>query len=196
MTAAFSFALLTMADEPAQIAQGLRRRDPEVLDWLIERYQHRLYRYLLHLTGDRAAADDYFQDTWTRVLEKAHQYDGKTAFSSWLFTIARNLVTDAYRRRLAVPMQPFALNEDGTEAEPPAEAPDAVEQILHAEEREALLGAMGRIAPEYREILGLRFQEEMKLEEIARVTGLPLATVKSRLYRGIEALAGRLEFLR
>ncbi len=41
----------------------------------------------------RAAADDHFPDTWTRVIEEAHQYDGKTAFSSWLFTIARNLVT-------------------------------------------------------------------------------------------------------
>src|SRR5205085_7402102 len=192
MAAAFSIALMHMpktADEPSQIAQALRRRDPDALDALIEQYQHRLYRYLLHLTSDRAAADDYFQDTWTRVLERANQYDGKTSFSAWLFTIARNLVTDAYRRRVLVPMQPFALNEEGAELEPAAEAPDAVEQIFRAEQQRELMGALGSIAPEYREVLGLRFQEDMKLEEIAQVTKLPLSTVKSRLYRGIEALA-------
>ena len=59
---------------------GLRRRDPDLLDALIEQYQHRLLRYLLHLTGNRAVAEDLFQETWLRVLEKGHQYDGRNRF--------------------------------------------------------------------------------------------------------------------
>ena len=90
VAAAFS-ALAMMETEEAQIATGLRRRDPEVLDALIEQYQHRLLRYLIHLTGNRATAEDLFQETWIRVLEKGHQYDGKSRFATWLMTIAHNV---------------------------------------------------------------------------------------------------------
>ena len=70
------------------MARGLRRRDPDLLDALIEQYQHRLLRYLMHLTGNRATAEDLFQETWLRVLEKGHLYDGRNRFVTWLMSIA------------------------------------------------------------------------------------------------------------
>ena len=75
---AFS-SLVPMETEESQIAHGLRRRDPDLLDALIEQYQHRLLRYLLHLTGDRAVAEDLFQETWLCVLEKAISTTAATA---------------------------------------------------------------------------------------------------------------------
>lgn len=60
-------------------------------DRLIEQYQHRLLRYLVSLTVDRAIAEDLFQKTWMRVLERGHQYDGRHEFSTWPYTIAKNL---------------------------------------------------------------------------------------------------------
>ena len=91
--------LITMESEEAQIATGLRRRDPDVLDALIEQYQHRLLRYLAHMTGNMATAEDLFQETWIRVLEKGQQYDGKSRFSAWLMTIAHNVAIDHLRKR-------------------------------------------------------------------------------------------------
>jgi RNA polymerase sigma-70 factor (ECF subfamily) len=88
-----------MADENTEIARGLRRRDPDLLDHLIEKYQHRLLRYLLYLTGRREMAEDFFRETRIRVLERGSQYDGRYEFSTWLFTIARNLVCDDLRRK-------------------------------------------------------------------------------------------------
>jgi len=68
VAAAFS-SLITMETEEAQIATGLRRRDPEVLDALIEQYQHRLLRYLAHMTGNMATAEDLFQETcWRKAI--------------------------------------------------------------------------------------------------------------------------------
>ena len=58
-----------MESEPSTIARGLRRRDPDLLERLIEQYQHRLLRYLVHLSGNRELAEDLFQETWIRVLE-------------------------------------------------------------------------------------------------------------------------------
>ncbi len=75
-----------MADDTKSLALGLRRRDPEMLDALIEQYQYRLFRYLLYITGNRERAEDFFQETWIRVLERGHQYDGKSKFEAWLFS--------------------------------------------------------------------------------------------------------------
>jgi RNA polymerase sigma-70 factor (ECF subfamily) len=83
--------------ENAAIARGLKCQDPELLDHLIELYQHRLLRYLLFLTGKREVAEDLFQETWMRVLLRGTQYNGKARFDTWLFTIARNLVIDLSR---------------------------------------------------------------------------------------------------
>jgi RNA polymerase sigma-70 factor (ECF subfamily) len=84
----------SMAQESTETARGLRRRDPDLLDRLIEQYQHRLLRYFVYLTGRRELAEDLFQETWIRVLERGHQFSDKYTFSTWLFAVARNLAID------------------------------------------------------------------------------------------------------
>src|ERR1035438_4111296 len=109
---AFS-ALLSMETEEARIARALRHRDPDLLDALIAQYQHRLLRYLLHLTGNRATAEDLFQETWMRVLEKGHLYDGKSRFVTWLLPIAHNVPIDYLRRRSPASLDEMRDTEDG-----------------------------------------------------------------------------------
>src|SRR4051812_49759754 len=98
MAALAYFGVVTMETESAEISRGLRRRDPELLGRLIEQYQHRLFRYLVHLTSDRQLAEDLFQDTWLRVLERGAQYDGRHDFAPWLLRLARNLPIAPFRR--------------------------------------------------------------------------------------------------
>ena len=105
MNAAAFYFESAMARESTEIARGLRRRDPDLLDRLIEQYQHRLLRYLVSLTGRRELAEDLFQETWIRVLERGHQFNDKYAFSTWLFAVARNLAIDTMRRK-----QPASLD--------------------------------------------------------------------------------------
>jgi RNA polymerase sigma-70 factor (ECF subfamily) len=179
-----------MLDDAQSISRALKQRDPDLLDHLIEQYQFRLFRYLVHLTGSHERAEDFFQETWLRVLERGHQYDGKWKFEAWLFAIARNLVLDWHRRKK--PQSLEALSGPDEDAAPfdvadeKAESP--LEQVLHAEIRTGVQISLQRVPAIYREVLVLRFQEEMQLEEIAGVTGAPISTVKSRLYRGLEAL--------
>src|SRR5258708_37232231 len=90
-----------MSDDAKSIARGLQKRDPDLLDRLIEQYQYRLFRYLVYITGNKERAEDFFQETWIRVLERGHQYDGKSKFEACLFTIARNLEIDWQRQRNA-----------------------------------------------------------------------------------------------
>jgi RNA polymerase sigma-70 factor, ECF subfamily len=180
-----------MTDNSKALAKGLQRRDPELLDQLIEQYQYRLFRYLVHLTGSRERAEDFFQETWIRVLERGHQYDGKHKFEAWLFTIARNLVIDWQRSKKMQSLDALLEPEEGPAREfPAANEPSPLHQVLTEEVKTGVHESLARVPAIYREVLLLRFQEEMQLEEIAGVLAAPLSTVKSRLYRGLEALKG------
>lgn len=175
--------------ENVEISRGLRRRDPELLDRLIERYQHRLLRYLVFLTGNRELAEDIFQETWIRVMERGSQYNGKAKFDTWLFAIARHLVIDWSRKKTTTSLE--ALQEQfGNEHafDVPSAAPSPFDAVTTRENRESVQAALSRLDAVHREVLVLRFHEELSLEEIATVTGAPLSTVKSRLYRGLAAL--------
>ena len=180
----------TVEQEAGEVARGLRRRDPSLIDYLIQQYRYRLFRYLLMLTGSREEAEDLFQETWIRVLEKGHQYQQRWRFETWLFTIARHLAIDLMRRRqpqsLDALLQPIGPNrplelEDTTSS-------SAFEQAFQGEEAASVATALRHLPPSYREVLTLRFHEDMELEEIARVVDSPLSTVKSRLYRGLAML--------
>ncbi len=183
--------------ENLAIAKGLKRNDPELLDQLIETYQHRLLRYLLFLTGKREVAEDLFQETWMRVLLRGAQYNGKARFDTWLFTIARNLVIDLSRKRQMASLDEMSeAGEDERPFEVAIGGPSPFEQFASREDRAEVAEVLLKLEPNYREVLTLRFHEEMSLEEIAGVTRAPLSTVKSRLYRGLAALKPEVEQLR
>lgn len=188
-----STATLQLAEqvrcENVRVAEGLKRHDPALLDELILAYQHRLLRYLLYLTGHREMAEDLFQETWMRVLVRGSQFNGNSRFDTWLFTIARNLVIDLRRRRSMASLEEMCETSD---EERPFEiaSPDKTpfDHLATLEHGEMVAEALLTLDPLHREVLVLRFHEEMSLEEIARMTRAPLSTVKSRLYRGLAAL--------
>ena len=182
-----------MLDDAQSISHALKQRDPDLLDRLIEQYQFRLFRYLVHLTGSHERAEDFFQETWLRVLERGHQYDGKWKFEAWLFAIARNLVLDWHRRKKPQSLESLAGPDEGSVFDVKDEKSESpFDYVLQAEATAGVKLSLQKVPAVYREVLVLRFQEEMQLDEIAGVTGVPLSTVKSRLYRGLEALKGSL----
>jgi RNA polymerase sigma-70 factor (ECF subfamily) len=174
----------------------LRRGDPDALTTLMARYQNRIYRYLLRLVRQPADAEDLFQQTWIRVAEKIRSFDTSRNFDAWLFTLARNLAFDHLRR-----MRPSSLDEpwggdspEDTMVSRLASAdPGPLEQLLARERAGRLVVALEDLPLSYREVLTLRFEEEMKIEEIALVLATPVATVKSRLYRSLAQLRQILE---
>jgi RNA polymerase sigma-70 factor, ECF subfamily len=180
---------IPMADDRKALARGLKQRDPELLDRLIEQYQYRLFRYLVYLTSSRDRAEDFFQETWIRVLERGHQYDGSSKFEAWLFAIARNLVIDWQRRQKPQSLDSLTDPEKETPLQVADEnEPSPLHQMLSQEAEENVHSSLEKIPAIYREVLVLRFHEELQIEEMAGVLSIPLSTVKSRLYRGLKAL--------
>ena len=182
-----------MQHDTARLVDGLHSGDPEILDSLIEIYQHRLFRYLLSITGSRPMAQDLFQETWLRVLERGRQYRSQWKFEVWLFSIARHLVIDEARRKKGTSLQELMDPEAGSGFQPVADGPSPFEETSAGEEGERVMRFLSRIPAAYREVLALRFQDELALEEIATIVHAPLSTVKSRLYRGLEALRRLME---
>jgi RNA polymerase sigma-70 factor (ECF subfamily) len=164
---------LAESDEVA----ALGRRDPAALAGLVERYRHRLYRYLLRLVKEPAAADDLFQQTWLNVVRQAGGFHASARFDTWLFSIAHNAAVDWLRRKSGESL-------DECEGRLAAAGPDALAAAISHERAEILAAEVGALT--------LRFEEGMKLEEIATVTGVPLSTVKSRVQRALEGLRQRM----
>ena len=190
-TAAIPMEVLVGFD--AEVAR-LRRGDLDALATLVQKYQHRLYRYLLRLVRQPAEAEDLFQQTWLRVAAQIRRFDPHRNFDAWLFTLARNLAIDHLRR-----VRPESLDEwDSREfaPTPPAlrePAPPALDVMIARERSELVAAAVQKLPVIYSEVLTLRFEEEMKLEEIAEVLKAPLSTIKSRLRRGLEGVREILE---
>ena len=183
--------------ESLAVAQGLKRQEAGLLDELIIRYQHRLLRYLLYLTGNRELAEDLFQEVWMRVLVRGAQFNGQARFGTWLFTIARNLVIDQRRKRTMGSLDELIEgngNDDrAMNFEIATGDPTPFDHFSNLEDRERIAAALLELDTLHREVLVLRFHEELSLEEIAKVTRAPLSTVKSRLYRGIAMMKPKLE---
>jgi RNA polymerase sigma-70 factor (ECF subfamily) len=187
--------------EARRIVLGLRRKDMAIVNQLVGLYHYRLVRYLLYLTGRRERVEDLVQDTWLRVLDRGSQFDGRSRFEPWLFSIARNLAIDDLRKRKIVSLDtpeadtPDAAGpEKGLAAELPA--PDQSSPFLAAarsEDAVRLAAALELLEPIYREALLLRFQEDLSLQEISKVVGAPVPTVSSRIHRGLGLLRSRWE---
>jgi RNA polymerase sigma-70 factor (ECF subfamily) len=155
----------------------LRAGDPAALGSLVGRYQHRLYRYFVRLVRDQATADDLFQQTWLQVVRQIHRYDPARSFDTWLFAIAHNAAIDFLRKRPGEELGDY-----------PARTPDALDTLIAGERFANLAAAVEKLPAVYREAVTLRFEDGMKLAEIAAVTNVPLSTVKSRVHRGLDAL--------
>ena len=173
--------------------QRLRGGDLEAIAGLMERYQHRLYRYLLRLVLQPSLAEDLFQQTWLRVMERIQNYDPRRSFEGWLFAVAHNLAIDHLRRRRPESLDEPIASERTLSDLTRSDTPDALEQFLSKERAGCVLEAVAELPPSFREVITLRFEEEMKLEEIAGVLSLPMGTVKTRLHRALKALRNTLK---
>ena len=165
----------------------LRRGDTSGLAGLMQRHQDRLFRYLLRLLGDEPMAEDVFQQAWLQVAERISRYDPGRAFGPWLFAVARNLALDQLRR-----LRPESLDAEGEPEAPAGAGDDPFVQAVAHQRSSRLRHALEALAALDREVLTLRFEADMELKELASTLGVPVPTVKARLYRALARLRERL----
>ncbi len=178
-----------MSDADGQDARLMMRireaRDERALRELVERYQGPVYTMAYRMLGNAADAEDIAQRTFIRVWKAAPSYEPEARFSTWLFTIVKNLVFNESRRRQRKPANSLeACEEQGCYAgacSSPEQAPDAT---LEQKELETIVErALDSLSPKARMAVQLRRFEGLGYEDIASVLGMTVSATKSLLFR-------------
>ena len=163
------------------------RSDPSAFGALHLLYEDRMYRYMRSRTESAEDAADLTQQAFLQALDALPRYKERgLPFAAWLFRIARNVATDAHRRRKsALPwdMLPEALH--------PRAGQDPEQEALRGERRDTMRALLAGLPPEERELVTLRFVGGLKLEEIASVVGSRRSTVHRRLSAILRTLKER-----
>jgi len=163
--------------------------DLPAFEQLYARHRTRLYRYLLRQLRQPALADDVFQDVWQRVIAARTEWKPDASFATWLYRIAHNRMADHWRARPYRPQAPA----DADERMARIPDPNTPERTLSEfEQRRTLQLGLDQLPPEQREVLMLRLEQELTLEQIAAITGVGRETVKSRLRYAMDKLRTRL----
>ena len=176
------------SDEELMLAYG--GGDAGAFETLYSRHRGPLFRFMLHQVRDHGTAEELYQDVWQRVILARERYRPDARFSTWLFQIAHNRLTDHWRALKHRPPPPDDAVERA-EREPDPHTPER--QLSAFEERRRLQLALQELPADQREVVVLRLEQELSLEQIGLITGVGRETVKSRLRYALDKLRNRLD---
>ena len=150
-------------------------------------YREPLYLLLLRMTHNTTTASDLTVDTFSKAFCQLHRYAPTGSFSSWLFSIGVNTYIDHLRRRRndTIPLGSMQTSTDSgyIEYQIPSNMPDPEETLMRSERDKALHEVVAELKQPYRQIVEMRYYDEMSYEQIAEKLKIPLGTVKIRLLR-------------
>ncbi|MEQ1642726.1 MAG: sigma-70 family RNA polymerase sigma factor [Pyrinomonadaceae bacterium] len=156
---------------------------------LVRRYQRPITGYVFRMVGEYESALDVTQEVFIKVYNSLHKYSSEYKFSTWLYRIAHNAAVDHLRRNSITPQSLEAENADGSfqiQIESRASSPEQDHE--RSEWRTEIDSVVRTLPPAYRDLIMLRHGQDLSYDEIAEVTGLPLGTVKNRLFRARELM--------
>lgn len=181
-------------DEHLLVASA-QRGDLKAFEELVSRYENKIFRLTLHITGNHEDAEDAMQDAFLKSFSHLKEFHGESRFYTWLVRIAANEALMRLRKRR--PNQ-FSLDEPikGDEDLIPREiedwGPSPEQRFAQTEMREILSSAIEELEPDYRMVFVLRDIEDLSTEETAKTLGISVPAVKSRLLRARLKLRGKL----
>jgi RNA polymerase sigma-70 factor (ECF subfamily) len=181
-----------------QLLADYRAGDAESFAILVSRYQRELFHFLVRFLGDRAAAEDVFQETFLQIHQSAEQFDPQRRFRPWLFTIAANKARDLIRSQARRPTNPLqaSINPGDEESGEFIDLMQSVENTpdmpMQREELQQAVHHTVMAMPEHlREILLLSYFHQFPYKQISDILDIPLGTVKSRLHAAVAHFADR-----
>ena len=181
-----------------QLLTAYRHGDKASFGKLVGRYERELFHFLVRFLGDRAAAEDVFQEAFLQVHQSADQFDPSRRFRPWLFTIAANKARDLMRSNARRPTNPLSASinshddESGEFIDLMSSAAQMPDEPLQREELQQLVHKTVMNMPEHlREILLLSYFHQFPYKQISDILDIPLGTVKSRLHAAVAHFAER-----
>ena len=182
----------TMSDDEISDAELLRaysRGDPSAMDQLVARYRQSLFSWLLGMTGNRADAEDIFQDVWFRVIRNAERFTD-VSFKAWMWKIARNLLID-FRRRRKPDISLDAVDEEDDQPlvdQLAAKGMGPAAAVENDDMTGRVMRAVATLPEVQREVFLMRVQGDFSFSEIAKTLGIPLNTALGRMHDAMTKL--------
>jgi RNA polymerase sigma-70 factor (ECF subfamily) len=174
-----------------ELLTAARQGDRRALSELLARHQQRVFGFGVKMCGDPEDAKDIAQETLMTMARTVRDFRGDASLSTWLYTVARSFCIKKRRRTKGAPAHHEPLDKDSQErSAEPSLTPE--QSLLSQEARETVTAALDALEPDAREVIVLRDIEGLTAAEVATVTGLSIAAVKSRLHRARAALRERL----
>lgn len=181
-----------MAATDIELVRGTLAGSERAFQDLVRRYERAVLALIVRMVRDSSRAEELAQDVFVKVFKALHTYDVRRRFSTWLLAIARNVAIDELRRRPADVSALEDVDPAGGSDIPDVGTATPLQLAERAQLSRAIDRAVERLRDDYRELVVLRYQLELEIDEIAAVTGLPEGTVKSSLFRARQELARRL----
>ncbi len=175
------------------IQQALKRGDQKAYAELLHRYRESVYFTMLRMCNNKDDAEDLTIEAFGRAFKRLDQYTPTYAFSTWLFKIASNNAIDFLRNKkksTSLSLDTKMENDEGQEFSKniKSQTLDPEENIIKKQKVEMLRDVVEKLKPRYRELVKMRYYEELSYEEIAGKLDLPVGTVKAQLFRAREFL--------
>lgn len=187
----------------SELVARAKQGDRAAFDVLVERYTPRIYNLSLRITGSPEEAADCVQEAFLRAFTSLRRFRGEAAFSTWLYRVAMNVANDASRRLKNQPLRASEL--EGPDSDRPVSELDRFgsalegrgnspeDSLVESQRREVIFEAIRSLPEHYRAMIVLYDLQGLSYDEISRVVGIRVGTVKSRLSRARLALKERLE---
>ncbi len=177
-----------MADQPdQQLLTSLQRGDRRAIEYLIGRYERQLYNFALRFLGDADAAADIVQHVFIQLFTHCQELRADDNLRPWLFRVARHRCLDELRRQRATTFSQLGFESDGGESaaldQIADETPLPDDLAERADVQQLLVAAIHSLPPKYREVVTLRYVNDLTFTEIGQVLGIPEATAKTHFHR-------------
>ncbi len=182
-------------DDDQILVRAILDGDRSSFEELMQRYNKRIFNFILRMVRSQETALELSQDFFLKIYANLEKYNFQYKFSTWAYKICHNLVLDHLRRQKGIT---HSLDDDSVSARELVQAEhytsDSGFSEMAAEEvRQILWQAVDRLPLKFRELILMRFVQELKYEEISEVTGLPVGTVKNRIFKAKEFLRLEME---
>jgi RNA polymerase sigma factor (sigma-70 family) len=185
------------AKQDLKLVDAARNGSQKAYGELMERYRESIYFMMFKMVKNVDDADDLTIEAFGKAFSRLDQYSPSFAFSTWLFKIASNNCIDFMRKKRVkvTSMDTGFTTSDGEVIfyDAKSSTQDPEEQIIHSQKVKMMRGLVDKLKPRYRELVELRYFEELSYEEIAETLNLPLGTVKAQLFRARDFLANMIE---
>ena len=183
-------------DEDKELVEKTLRGDKEVFEMIIRKYEQPVLNYIGRMVGERELALEFAQEVFIRSYSSLHSYKSQYKFSSWLFRIASNLVIDYWRKKKLATFSLDQKNTGNNQSQPlqiTNNEPSTVKKYELSELRRRIEKALDKIPASSRELFVWRHINELSYGEIAEIKGLPVGTIKNRVFQAKEMLRKLLE---